>query len=95
MKIPQKPPKISRILSSEHTKIFALLEDESILQLINKYNKNYVHWDELRYKKLPKELKPEFIWALLKIFRSQQYKKLKFDACEMRKYSRVFSLMTK
>lgn len=79
MKIPQKPPKISRILSSEHTKIFALLEDESILQLINKYNKNYVHWDELRYKKLPKELKPEFIWALLKIFRSQQYKKLKFD----------------
>lgn len=79
MKIPQKPPVVSKVLRKERYNIFALLEDKKIMEFISQYNKDYVHWDELRYKKLPQRLKPEVGWSLLKIFRSQQYKFLKFN----------------
>ena len=77
MKIPQTPPKISEILKKHHSTVFKLLENEKVQAIIAKYNKKYTHWDLLRYKKLPE--KPEYIWTLLKVFRTQQYKILKFN----------------
>jgi len=79
MKIPKNPPKIKEILDKHHSKVFSLLENEQIRDIITKYNKEYVHWDQLRYKKIPNDEKPEYIWALLKVFRNQQYKMLKFN----------------
>ncbi len=78
MKIPKTPPKVSEILDKSHSKVFSLLEDKQIRELITKYNKEYVHWEQLRYKKIPNDENPEFIWALLKVFRNQQYKIFKF-----------------
>ena len=53
MKIPKKPPKIKEILDKHHPKVFSLLENEQIRNFIIKCNKKYVHWDQLRYKKIP------------------------------------------
>lgn len=79
MKIPQKPPNFSKILSENNTVIFALLEDKENRKIITEYNKRYIHWNELRYKELPEKMKPEYVWVLLKIFRTQQYRYFKFN----------------
>lgn len=79
MKIPKTPPKVNQILDKSHAKVFSLLEDKQIRELITKYNQEYVHWEQLRYKKIPNDENPEFIWALLKVFRNQQYKIFKFN----------------
>jgi Fic family protein len=79
MKIPEKPPKIDKIPGQENSKIFALLENKEVLASIIEYNKRYLHWDELKYKKLPENLKPEPIWVLLKMFRQQQSRFVKFN----------------
>lgn len=79
MKVPQKPPKHNELLKKHHRSIFSLLEETKIRDFIPKCNKEYVHWDQLRYKKIPENKKPEHIWTLLKLFRGQQYKILKFN----------------
>jgi Fic family protein len=76
MKIPKKPRKLMEILKDRES-IFKLLENPEIQKLISKYNKEYIHWDKLRYKDFKEN--PEHIWALLKIFRSSQSKLLKFN----------------
>ncbi len=77
MKIPKKPKKVTDILKQDRDKIFKLLERPAIREIISKYNKEYIHWDKLRYKGLL--VKPEYIWVLLKLFRGNQSKALKFD----------------
>lgn len=80
MKVPQKPRDLKEILKEKDPdKIFGLLEDEAILDFIVKCNQDYVHWDKLRYKKIPHNVDPEKIWALIKIFRRPRYKYFKFD----------------
>ncbi len=78
MKIPKNPPKIREIMDKHYLEVFSLLGNEQIKNLITKYNKEYVHWDQLRHKKILNDEKPEYVWALLKLFRNQQYKVLKF-----------------
>ncbi|MCK5283038.1 MAG: Fic family protein [Nanoarchaeota archaeon] len=75
--MPKKPKKVTDILKQDRDKIFKLLERPAIREIISKYNKEYIHWDKLRYKGLL--VKPEYIWVLLKLFRGNQSKALKFD----------------
>jgi len=77
--MPEKPQGINEILKKGSAEIFKLLEDKEIMQLVVKYNKDYIPWDELRYKKIPKDIKPEHIWVLMKMFRGSQYRTLKFN----------------
>ena len=84
MKIPQKPQNVQEILKKDSSEMFKLLENKEIMQFIAKYNKEYTHWEELRYKKIPGDVKPEYVWALMKIIRSSQYRLLKFGKWHFR-----------
>lgn len=75
MKIPQKAPDIWEILR-QHPEILSMLADPQMQELVVKYNKEYVHWDELRHRKLPVEA--EKLWVLIKSARMMQAKRLEF-----------------
>lgn len=75
MKIPQKAPDIKEILR-QHPEMLSMLADPEIQELVAKYNKEYVHWDELRHRKLPVEA--EKLWVLIKSARMMQAKRLEF-----------------
>ena len=79
MKIPEKPKEMHEIIEKNGSEIFNLFSDKAINDFIVKCNRDYIHWDKLRYKQIPNEKNPEHVWALMKIFRSQQYKPLKFN----------------
>lgn len=79
MKVPEKPKNMTDIFKGKKFRIFRLLDDKTISDFIVKCNQDYIHWDKLRYKQIPKEKNPEHIWALMKMFRSLQYKPLKFN----------------
>ena len=52
-----------------------------ILDLVKRYNEEYVHWDEMRRKELPTD--PEVVWALMKLAREGQFKHISFDDIEI------------
>ena len=79
MKVPEKPRAVRDILEKNSEEIFKLLKDKSVCDFIIKCNQDYIHWDKLRYKEIPNKINPEYIWTLIKIFRSQQFKPIKFN----------------
>ena len=79
MKVPKKPPNVRDILETNSEQVFKLLSDETVYDFVVKCNQDYIHWDKLRYKETPNKTNPEYIWALIKIFRSQQFKPIKFN----------------
>ncbi|RLG29242.1 transposase [Methanosarcinales archaeon] len=50
-----------------------------VYDFVIKCNQDYIHWDKLRYKEIPNKTNPKYIWVLIKIFRSQQFKPIKFN----------------
>src|SRR3989338_4768159 len=78
MRIPQKPKNVNEIMKKESSEVLKLLKDEEVMKFVAKCNKDYVHWDELIYKKIPRDSKPEYVWVLMKLFRASQYRMLKF-----------------
>ncbi len=79
MKIPQTPENWRKILGKENEEIFKLLNKNGILKIITDFNNQYLHWDKVRYKKIPKNIDAKYIWVLMKLFRSEKYYQLKFD----------------
>jgi Fic family protein len=80
MKIPEKPPKFTD-LSKNHDLISLALtsfsgtdeKSDELRKLVRKYNEDeYVHWDNLRRKKL--QFDPNAIWWLLFFQRSSKFK---------------------
>ena len=79
MKVPNKPPNVHNILEKNSGQVFKLLNDKTVYDFVIKCNQDYIHWDKLRYKEIPNKINPEYIWVLIKIFRSQQFKPIKFN----------------
>ena len=79
MKVPEKPKKLEDIIERNGVQVFKLLNDKPVMDFIVKCNRDYIHWDKLRYENIPNKENPEHIWAIMKIFRSQQYKLLEFN----------------
>ena len=52
------------------------LHDNQIAGLVHRYNERYLHWEELKHRKLP--LDPIIIWNLMKLSRALEAKSLKF-----------------
>jgi Fic family protein len=52
------------------------LHDDKIAELTHKYNERYLHWEELKHRKLP--LDPVIIWNLMKVSRELKAKSLEF-----------------
>lgn len=72
MKLP-KIPEYSKETLEEAGK---LLHDDQVADLVNQYNERYLHWEELKYRKIPFD--PITIWNIMKRLRELQAKSLKF-----------------
>lgn len=55
---------------------YSLFVDPRIQELVTKYNRDYLHWEELRRRKLPVEA--EKLWAVIKSSRSMQARHIEF-----------------
>ncbi len=84
MKIPQKPPDFGRVWSDYLEKYNDLANrvnqknegSEEIRKLIRKYNEQeYVHWDDLRRKKIPFD--PITFWFVIRTIRSTNYREIR------------------
>jgi len=69
MNVPEKPKNLRDILEKNSGQVFKLLNDETVYDFVIKCNQDYIHWDKLRYKEIPNKINPEYIWALIRIFR--------------------------
>lgn len=72
MKLPEVP-EFSKESLEEAGKF---LHDDQIADLVRKYNERYLHWEELKHRKL--SLDPVIIWNLMKISRALKAKSLGF-----------------
>ncbi|NIA11767.1 MAG: hypothetical protein GWP10_19100 [Nitrospiraceae bacterium] len=79
MKAPEKPPNVRDTLEKNSGRLFKLLNDETVYDFVIKCNQDYIPWNKLRYKEIPNKTNSEYIWALMKIFRSPQFKPIKFN----------------
>jgi len=61
---------------STGTEAGKFLHDDQIADLVRKYNERYLHWEELKHRKL--SLDPVIIWNLMKISRALKAKSLGF-----------------
>jgi Fic family protein len=84
MKIPQKPPDFGRVWSDYLEQYNELANrvnqknegSEEIRTLIRKYNEQeYVHWDDLRRKKIPFD--PITFWFVIRTIRSTKYREIR------------------
>jgi Fic family protein len=77
MKIPQKPPDFRKVMT-EAEDWNKLMEDNSIREFVEKANKRYYHWEELKYHDPPKGISLESVWSFMKLIRVTQSKRLSF-----------------
>jgi Fic family protein len=94
MKMPQKPKDFNSLFKENNREILNLLENKEVMKFVEKCNHEYLHWDELRHRKMPNDASPESVWALMKLFRRQRYKKLGFSTIEFR-YSLIDETLRK
>jgi Fic family protein len=80
----EKPPDENKLFTKHRNVLLELVStytnqrDTSgeLKQLVKKYNDTeYIHWNELRYKKLPRD--PEVIWLFLTFLRKGTYRPIK------------------
>ena len=50
MKMPQQPRSYAEILREKQSSLHEVLLDKATLDLVGRYNEEYLHWDELRRK---------------------------------------------
>ena len=94
MKKPEKPKDFKVLYEENKASIMGLVGNKEVMKLIARYNQEYLHWDELRYRDMPPGAKRECVWALMKLFRGQRYKKFKFNGLEL-KYSLIDETLRK
>ena len=84
MKKPQKPPSFDKLWADyldEYNTLAAKVhrkdaESEELRKLIRRYNEQeYIHWDDLRYKKLAFNL--TVFWYVIRSMRSTKYRELR------------------
>jgi len=80
----EKPPDENKLFTKHRNVLLELVStytnqrDNSgeLKELVKKYNDTgYIHWNELRYKKLPRD--PEVIWLFLTFLRKSTYRPIK------------------
>ncbi|AGF98465.1 Fic family protein [Methanosarcina mazei] len=72
MKIPVVPEFSKEALESAGK----FLHDGQIEEITHRYNERYLHWEELKHRKLP--LDPVTVWNLMKLSRELKAKSIKF-----------------
>ena len=82
MKPISPPPDSAKLLLSNPQQIIELLLTGGAKDLLQHSNEKYLHWHDFRFRPMPKGLTPEMGWALLKISRLAQIKRLGFKGID-------------
>lgn len=75
MKIPQKAPDMWEIVG-KNPEMLHMFVDPQMQEMVAKYNREYIHWDELRHRELPVDA--EQMWALIKSARTLQARRVEY-----------------
>ena len=69
MKIPEKAPDLGEILAKSRITPDVISKTRDF---VRKVNSEYMHWDDLKYQRLPQGITPEIAWVMVKLSRSGQ-----------------------
>jgi len=87
MKIPEKPPAWLKEFSSmlpKSMEFFATLKGRKLLAEIND---EYLHWEKVKYKKIPEYINPKQLWALVKATRLQSQRPFPLESTSGKGFS--------
>ena len=73
MKMPCIPPDVKDTLSSKNGKLS--LSSDEVIGYAQKFNEEYLHWDDVRYRDTGK-INPQLIWAAMKLSREDTSRKI-------------------
>ncbi len=92
----EKPPNWREVLKKDGL-LEKLIKSRDLEDLINKAQKDYLYWDSFKYQPMPKDIKPEEAWSMLKVTRVGQYQKtpIKSVGGEYFRFNHVNSLYQK
>ena len=76
------PPDFTKLVLSHPQQIIELLSTGEATDLVQHSNENYLHWHDFRFRPMPQGVTPETGWALLKISRFAQMKRLGFKGID-------------
>ena len=88
MKNPETPPNWEEILhnSGPHLALSKLLSNDELSRMIKDSQMNYFYWGELKYHFPNPPCGIKTMWAIIKLFRAQQYKIVKIGNLNFKYY---------
>jgi len=72
VKMPEKAPAWEKIFEQAITPEWQIKTTD----LIRKANNEYMFWDDIKYQPMPESVTPEKAWAMLKLSRMMQLRKI-------------------
>jgi len=81
LKIPEKAPDSEQMLSSITPDLITRTRE-----MVRKANSEYLYWDDLKYEPMPDGVRPEKVWAILKMSRLIQARYIPLSDLEGRRF---------
>jgi len=78
MKLPHTPENSP----ADVKKAWEYADTRDVIDAVFKYNKKYLHWEELKRRDLPVD--PLYVWILMKTFRERDMKYITFDDLQLK-----------
>lgn len=93
MKHPEKPPNWMEVLhnSGQSLDLSKLLQNSEISRMIKESQMKYLYWEELKYYFPNPSCEHKTLWAIIKLFRTQQYKAVKIGGTDFHYYLTDFA----
>ena len=76
MRLPQQPPDWMSHFRSGKSETFRLLVQSQVESFVRSANDRYLHWDKLRFQRLPEGVPSELAWAAVQMSRRPQRQEL-------------------
>ncbi|WP_332448973.1 Fic family protein [Methanoculleus sp.] len=87
-----KPPRTPEYSPADIEKAWEYADTKEVINAVFKYNQQYLHWEELKWRKLPVD--PLSVWILMKTFRERSMKYVTFNDLQL-KYSLLDDFLEK
>nr|WP_303714930.1 Fic family protein [Methanoculleus marisnigri] len=78
MKLPRTP----EYSPADLKKAWEYTDTNDVINAVFKYNKTYLHWEELKWRELPVD--PLYVWILMKTLRKKDMKYVPFDDLQLK-----------
>ncbi|KUL02122.1 MAG: Filamentation induced by cAMP protein Fic [Methanoculleus marisnigri] len=77
-----KPPHTPEYSPADAKKAWEYADTRDVIDAVFKYNKKYLHWEELKRRDLPVD--PLYVWILMKTFRERDMRYIPFDDLQLK-----------